>query len=150
MWLRSGSKLAQVMACYLTAPNHYLNQCWLTIKGVLWHWPESNFSRNTHLICNICSKIIFKHDFTTGLSVFMSEFGSICVKLWHCDSALQNGIALVKRDTHSFVIFISGKYYHKISNIRHTKYPNLNVSHLVLQLSLPNPIKPDAKSRMKM
>ena len=26
---RSGSPLAQVMACCLTAPSHYLNQCWL-------------------------------------------------------------------------------------------------------------------------
>ena len=25
---RSGSTLAQVMACCLTAPSHYLNQCW--------------------------------------------------------------------------------------------------------------------------
>ena len=28
---RSGSTLAQVMACCLTAPSHYLNQCWLII-----------------------------------------------------------------------------------------------------------------------
>ena len=40
--------------------------------------------------------------------------------------------------------------YRKISNIRCTKYPNLNVSRLVLQLSLPNPMKPCVKSRMKM
>ena len=43
---RSGSALAQVMACCLTAPSHYLNQCWLIIKGVLWHSPESNFTGN--------------------------------------------------------------------------------------------------------
>ena len=29
---RSGSTLAQVMACCLTAPSHYLNQCWLIIS----------------------------------------------------------------------------------------------------------------------
>ena len=34
---RSGSTLAQVMACCLTAPSHYLNQCWLIIGGVTWH-----------------------------------------------------------------------------------------------------------------
>ena len=28
---RSGSPLAQVMACCLTAPSHYLNQCWLSL-----------------------------------------------------------------------------------------------------------------------
>ena len=37
---RSGSTLAQVMACCLTAPSHYLNQCWLIIHGVLWHSPK--------------------------------------------------------------------------------------------------------------
>ena len=29
------STLAQVMACCLTAPSHYLNQCWLIISKVL-------------------------------------------------------------------------------------------------------------------
>ena len=36
---------------------------------------------------------------------------------------------------------------HQISNIRHTKSPNLDVSRLILQLFLP---KPGVKSRMKM
>ena len=40
--------------------------------------------------------------------------------------------------------------YRKISNIRRTKSPKLNVSRLVLQLLLPNPMKPGVKSRMKM
>ena len=31
---RSRSTLAQVMACCLMAPNHYLNQCWLIISKV--------------------------------------------------------------------------------------------------------------------
>ena len=34
---RSESTLAQVMACCLTAPSHYLNQCWLIITKVQWH-----------------------------------------------------------------------------------------------------------------
>ena len=46
-WLGSRSTLAQVMACCLTAPSHYLNQCWLMISGVLWHSPDSNFTENT-------------------------------------------------------------------------------------------------------
>ena len=40
--------------------------------------------------------------------------------------------------------------YRKISNIRRTESPNLNVSRLVLQLPLPNPMKPGVKSIMKM
>ena len=37
---RTWSTLVQVMACCLTAPNHYLNQCWLIISDVLWHSQE--------------------------------------------------------------------------------------------------------------
>ena len=34
---KSGSTLAQVMACCLTAPSHCLNQCWLIIsKAFIW------------------------------------------------------------------------------------------------------------------
>ena len=44
---RSGSTLAQVMACCLTAPSHYLNQCWLIISKVQWHLSEGNFTTNT-------------------------------------------------------------------------------------------------------
>ena len=40
--------------------------------------------------------------------------------------------------------------YHKTSSISRTKSHNLNVSNLVLQLSLFNPLKPGVKSRMKM
>ena len=40
--------------------------------------------------------------------------------------------------------------YRKISNIRRTKSQNWNDSHLVLKSSLPNPLKPGVKSRMKM
>ena len=40
--------------------------------------------------------------------------------------------------------------YRKVSNIKCTKFPNLNVSRFVMQLSLPNVMKPGVKSRMKM
>ena len=40
--------------------------------------------------------------------------------------------------------------YRKTSSICRTKYQNLNVSCLALQLSLPNPLKPGVKLRMKM
>ena len=40
--------------------------------------------------------------------------------------------------------------YRKIYSIRRTKSPNLIVSRPVVQLSMPNPMKPDVKSRMKM
>ena len=40
--------------------------------------------------------------------------------------------------------------YRKVSNIRRTKYQNLQVSRLILWLPLPNPLKPGVKLRMKM
>ena len=40
--------------------------------------------------------------------------------------------------------------YRKVSNIRCTKCQNLNDSRLVLQLFVPNPLKPSVKSIMKM
>ena len=35
--------LAQIMACCLTAPSHYLNQCWFIISKMQWHSFEGNF-----------------------------------------------------------------------------------------------------------
>ena len=44
---KSWSTLAQLIACCLTAPSHYPNQCWL-IKRVLWHSWKSNFPKSAH------------------------------------------------------------------------------------------------------
>ena len=58
VWHRSESKLAQVMVCCLTAPNHYLNQCWLIIREVLWHLHDSNFKEMLKIsILDMCLKI---------------------------------------------------------------------------------------------
>ena len=40
---RSGSKLAQVVACCLTAPSHYLNQCWLIMNFTGSAWEISSW-----------------------------------------------------------------------------------------------------------
>ena len=40
--------------------------------------------------------------------------------------------------------------YRQIANMIRTKPKNLNVSRFALQLSLPNPLTPGVKSRMKM
>ena len=63
---KSGSTLAQVMASFLTAPSHYLNQCGLVISKVQWHSSECNFTRDTSAISqwnkleNYLSKILFQ------------------------------------------------------------------------------------------
>ena len=41
-------------------------------------------------------------------------------------------------------------HYWQVSNIRRTKSQHSNDSRTVFRLSLPNPLKPDVKSRMKM
>ena len=46
------SKLAQVMACCLTAPSLYLNQCWLIIPKVQWCSSEGNFAWDITAICH--------------------------------------------------------------------------------------------------
>ena len=48
------------------------------------------------------------------------------------------------------MILIMENNYRKVSNIRRTKSQNLKASRLILQMSLPNPLKPGVKLRMKM
>ena len=55
---RSGSTLAQVMACCLMAPSHYLDQCWIIIKGALQHSTDSSFTSGHEL--NVFRDYTFK------------------------------------------------------------------------------------------
>ena len=63
---KSRTTLAQVMACCLTAPSHYLNQCWLITTKVYWYSSEDNFTTDTPAIScqnyseNYSFKISFK------------------------------------------------------------------------------------------
>ena len=50
----TGSTLAQVMACCLTPPSHYINHLWTTINEVLCHSSEGNLTENAHDICTWC------------------------------------------------------------------------------------------------
>ena len=55
---RSGPTLVQVMACYLTPPSHYLNQCWLIISEIQWHSYYGNLQAMPQpSITKICLKI---------------------------------------------------------------------------------------------
>ena len=50
-WHRSGGATnAQVKACCLMAPIHYLNRCWLITSEVQWQSLEENFTRDTTAI----------------------------------------------------------------------------------------------------
>ena len=48
------------------------------------------------------------------------------------------------------LVFPQQRKYRQMSNISRTKVQNLNVSRFVVQLYLPNPLKPGVESRMKM
>ena len=47
---RTGSTLAHVMACCITAPSHHLTQYWFTVSKIQWHSFEGNGTRATPTI----------------------------------------------------------------------------------------------------
>ena len=44
LWCRPVPTLVQVMVWCLTAPSHYLKQCWIIISDALWHSNMTNFT----------------------------------------------------------------------------------------------------------
>ena len=81
----SRSTLAQVMACCLTAPSYYLNQCWLTITKVQWLSSEGNLTTNTSTsIPKFSSKITHIKLFWNppGANEFMAFYSSQYVLVW--------------------------------------------------------------------
>ena len=85
--------------------------------------------------------------------IYLSLFWSMCNNLLH---STQKGPRHSSRSTveeHVSILMFSSIIniiYRKVSNIRRTKSQNLSVSRPVLQLSLPNLLKPCIKSRRKM
>ena len=61
------STLVHVMASCLTAPSHYMNQCWQVIVKVLWHSPEGNFAANAQatILYNEFENYIFQNTSTS-------------------------------------------------------------------------------------
>ena len=47
-WHKLSSSWAQVKACCLTTPSHYMNQCWFAINAIFWHSCQGNVYLNTH------------------------------------------------------------------------------------------------------
>ena len=84
--LRSGSTLAQLMVCCLTAPSHYLNQCWLInwLRGM--HLRASSQEVPKNSICNLNEKFtLLKYFYPRdkwNLDIITNEW--YCVAwLWH-------------------------------------------------------------------
>ena len=81
---RSEYILAQMMAYWLMAPSHWLNHCWLMIKGVPWHLLGSNFTRS--FVAFACVQIYRKHSNEFEIHTFKSTTASSreqWVKLTH-------------------------------------------------------------------
>ena len=112
MWLsgatwrnKSGLTLAQVMACRLTAPSHYLHQCWHTINGVLWIHLRSISDK---LLMNLHVKIWGAHILVVLgtvdeplASCMVFHFNVYCLQ-W----LFLNSIGIIKRIFHQFLAFI--------------------------------------------
>ena len=87
-WHRSGSTLAQVMACCLMAPSHYLNQWWLIISEVQWHSYQGNFTRDAstinhwNLFENYMSKITVKFPRGQWVKVWSMFYFCNCSDVW--------------------------------------------------------------------
>ena len=60
-WHTSGPTFVLAIACCLTAPIHYLNQCWLSITEAFWHWAEGNFTETVPAITHF--KVFETHMF---------------------------------------------------------------------------------------
>ena len=59
-WNRKGSTPVHVLVCCMTAPSHYLIQCWLITNGFLLHSPTTNFTgRAPEIIHKMSLKITF-------------------------------------------------------------------------------------------
>ena len=80
----SWTTLVQVMACCLTAPSHYLNQCWLIIRGVLWHTSESSFAGIAQGIDSgyEFEKDILKNIFKSPRGQWVNASTAVCVYSW--------------------------------------------------------------------
>ena len=67
--------------CCLTAPSHYLNQCWLIISELLWHSPESKVTSSAQVtILNKLKNDMFRRE---GSSGYHSFYGWLKVH-WVC------------------------------------------------------------------
>ena len=112
-------------------------------------WPGSIRSQ---YISSHCIDIASGPRFNIKMSSYQHRKSHCGDKTVVRSSYLHNGISYTGKITSLY--WISPQQiipdYRQISNIRCTKSPNLNVSCLVLQMSLPNTLKPDVKLRMQM
>ena len=88
----SGSTLAQVMAYCLTAPSHYLNQCWLIIRKVQWYSSEDNFTSNISAInhWNKLENYLYKSPLKTPRGQWVNKGGPLMMSFKIANEFLRN------------------------------------------------------------
>ena len=84
---RCGSILAQVMACCLTAPNHYLNQWGLMVSTDQWRLSRGNFTRypkhQSQKSASIClDKFFFKSPRGQWVKINSAQEGLTLSIIW--------------------------------------------------------------------
>ena len=155
---QSLSPLVQLMACCLKAPNHSYTRhiqdpkLIVTWARFLSHaWSKLRLCSANHrpgywsnLPCDWQSTAWAYSEQETENRPWW------CIYAKWVSTNSGNGLSLGSCVLSSVLLQARRTNYHKISNIRCTKSPNLNVPRIVLRLSLPNPMKPCVKSRMKM
>ena len=137
-----GAKLitmAHWKKCALATECYIRHACYNTLHD--W-WDESPGSA-----CKIHLTLLFRKTHRR-LSLGMRGQKTVQLLLTHW---CRDNMADIMETTFSNLTHFSWKWmYRKVSNIRRTKCQHLNDSCLVLQLSVPNPLKPSVKSIMKM
>ena len=88
---------------------------------------------------------LFVMDFKHCIYMEHSHMMMLLLNIWNVEVGFLN-----LRNLLNLLMDDQRWYYRKISNIGRTKFQNWNDSRLVLQLSLPNLLKPGVKLTMKM
>ena len=138
LWDRTGSTLAQVMACCLTALNSYLNQCWLNHQ-----WGDRSVTHGLtwdqcHRKCSRYQFVKYACTFTSNLSgaIQLSIFNSLWPShpICHCrsGSTLDLGVVI------SAVMLFSPYSIIAKTNVSCWYLSNMNVIQGIKQVPLQN------------
>ena len=110
--------------------SYFYNGNSFTCKAASWHWDSSKLICSLSCFSDWCS--------LNSHSMWECQNNYLSTSIWK--PLLSGTMSASLRDFED---------YRQTSNIRCIKSPKLNVCRLVLQLSLPNPLKPGIGSRMK-
>ena len=153
IWLTTATKWVCFMVLTVTILLKQTRELWLRLQRIsLEKCSMLLFTVYPHLEHYMCKVNICENDRKLWKSISNSLWP--CGDIYLASIGSDNGCLAHGQFQCWFIVIWNNEfwiqiYYRKISNIRRTKSPNLIVPHLVLQLSLPNPIKPGVRSRIR-